>query len=420
MNLRKNVCVIVDSGSTSRLLAPSFAALGYSSVHVKTPREGGPPQLKGHRADDFIENIDYDGDFDALADHLASKYAGVRCVVPGLESGVMLADRLSERLGVPTNGSALSLARRDKYAMACTVARHGLEVIPVLKTDDAEEACRWGEMRNFHTLVLKPKSSSGTYGFNICSGDKEVCETFARLLGSRDIFGEVIDEVLVQPLIPGQEYAVNTVSVNGRHYVTDIWRTDKSRRGQSKVYDKETLVYTDEPCFGPLREYVCGVLDALAIRHGPSHTEVMLTPAGQLLLIECAARLMGTLDVSMVTQALGHNAVQLTAESYLVPERLARRLDAALPPQVAQACMVQMLSTQRGTLRHVEMDALCRLPSFHGIDLYQHPGDTLKPTIDSYSSPGIVFLSHPCRDVIDQDYRTIRELEEAGSLYLVD
>jgi biotin carboxylase len=417
---RQHICAVVDACSTARLLAPAFATLGYSSVHIQTPRRLGPPQLSGHRAEDFIDNIVHDDSFEQLASYLAGKYPGLKCVLPGLESGVTLADRLSEHFGLDSNGTAASLSRRDKYVMAQAVERRGLKVIPVLKSAHIEEVCAWVRGRGIESVVLKPKSSSGTFGFNICTGEDELRETFARLHGSRDIFGDEVDEVLVQPLIVGQEYAVNCVSAQGRHFVTDIWRTDKSRRGQSKVYEKEVLEYVGSPNYAALASYVSGVLDALAIRFGPSHTEVMVTASGEILLIETAARLMGSLDVSMVTEALGHNAVQLTAEAYLAPQCFLQRLDAQPAVQRKQACLVQMLSTTRGRLLRFDLERLRSLRSFHGVDLYQKPGDTLVPTVDSYSSPGLVFLSHASGDVVDTDYYAIREWERSGELYIVD
>jgi L-amino acid ligase len=417
---RRHICAIVDACSTARLLAPAFAALGYSSVHIQTPRRLGPPQLSGHRADDFIDNIVHDGNFEKLSADLTGKYPGLKCVLPGLESGVTLADRLSEYFGLQSNGSGASLLRRDKYAMAQAVERQGLKIIPVLKSADFDEIRAWVCARGIETVVLKPKSSSGTFGFNICTGESELRETFARLHRSRDIFGDEVDEVLVQPLIVGQEYAVNCVSAQGHHFVTDIWRTDKSRRGQSKVYEKEVLEYVGSPHYDALAAYVSGVLDALAIRFGPSHTEVMVTASGEILLIETAARLMGSLDVSMVTEALGHNAVQLTAEAYAIPQRFLQRLEAEPLIQRKQACMVQMLSSTRGRLLRFDLERLTSLRSFHGVDFYQKPGDELVPTVDSYSSPGLIFLSHPSADVIDMDYHAIREWERNGELYLVD
>ncbi|MBB3118009.1 ATP-grasp domain-containing protein [Pseudoduganella violacea] len=420
MEYRKYTCVIVDAYSTARLLAPAFATLGYASVHIQTLPTLSAAQQEVFRPDDFRESIKYDGDFAQLCRHLSQRYPHIKCIVAGIESGVSLADRLSERFEVASNGVEFSAARRDKYIMAETARQAGIEVIPVLKSGDADAVCAWVRERQLETVVLKPKSSSGTFGFNICSGEAEIRSTFARLHNSKDIFQDVIDEVLVQPLIEGQEFAVNCVSAAGRHYVSDIWRTDKRRCGQSKVYEKEVLVYAEDPSFELLTDYVKRVLTALRIAHGPTHTEVMLTPEGKVLLIESAARMMGALDVSMVTAALGHNTVQLTAEAYLAPQRLLQRLEAPYPPLRRQANMIQMLSSARGQLKRIDLASLQALPSFHGADVFWQPGDAVVPTIDSYSSPGLLFLSHSDPAVMAADYAAVRDMESRNTLYVLE
>jgi hypothetical protein len=47
-------------------------------------------------------------------------------VIPGAETGVELADQLSSRLGLRTNGTAKSIARRNKYYMGETVRATGI------------------------------------------------------------------------------------------------------------------------------------------------------------------------------------------------------------------------------------------------------------------------------------------------------
>jgi hypothetical protein len=416
---RKYLCVIVDAHSTARLLAPAFASLGYACLHIQTMEKLGEAQIEGFRPSDFVKCLRYDGDIEKLSRYLSETYPYIKCIIPGIESGVTLADNLSERFGLASNGVAYSSARRDKFVMAEAAHACGVSVIPFFKSDNVEMICEWIKREGFRTVVLKPKCSSGTFGFNICEGDHEVRETFARLHRTKDVFGDVIDELLVQPLIEGQEYAVNCVSYDGRHYVTDIWRTDKSRRGQSKVYERETLVYGEDADYDSLTRFVLKVLCALRIRYGPSHTEVMLTADGRVLLIETAARLMGALDVSMVTEALGHNAVQLTAEAYLTPERLIQRINTSLPLINSHASMVQMLSSSQGTLKRFDLGKLEQLPSYHGADLFLKPGDQVVPTINSYTSPGLIFLSHPEARVIDADYEEIRGIEKQHALFVL-
>jgi hypothetical protein len=50
-------------------------------------------------------------------------------VIPGGETGVELADRLSNRMGLRTNGETASLARRNKFYMGEAVRNAGVRAV---------------------------------------------------------------------------------------------------------------------------------------------------------------------------------------------------------------------------------------------------------------------------------------------------
>jgi L-amino acid ligase len=201
--------------------------------------------------------------------------------------------------------------------------------------------------------------------------------------------------------------------------VTEVWRTRKQRCDQAKLYDLETLVDPASALYRELVDYVIGVLDALGIAVGPSHTEVMVGPSGPVL-IESAARVMGAMDISLISRATGTNAILLTAEAYLAPQRFLARFDQPRPPLECRVAMVQLLSQTHGTLTRWNLDALAALDTFHGIDTYPGPGDPVVPTVNSFTSPGLVFLAGPTDAALHRDYSRIRTLEAQGRLYEVD
>jgi hypothetical protein len=420
MKTRQSICAVVDAYSTGRVLAPLFAAHGYETVHVRSGTYIADFFKPSFRPGDFLEDIDCEGQIGLLSERLCAGNRRVLCVVPGAESGVVVADALSERLGVASNGSAQSLARRDKFVMAEAVRLAGLRTIRQIKSRSADEIGRWMTGSGLSRIVIKPTASQGTYGFHICENPEQVAPVLGSLLGAKDVLGNVVSDVLAQELLEGTEYSVNAVSRDGRPCFTDIWRTQKRRAGQSKVYDFETLVDPDEAVHATLVAYVRGVLKAVGIDHGPSHTEIMVTADGNPVLIETAARLMGTLDLSLVVQATGTNAALVTAEAYLAPELFSRRL-AAPPVRTGRRCaMVQMLARKEGVLKRYGYDKLQRLGSFYGVDTNLEPGERVKQTINSYTSPGLIFLCAEDQAQLSSDYREIRSMEETGELYEIE
>src|SRR3712207_7457970 len=113
---RRPVAVIVDLYTCSNFLLDAFTALDVDVVQVKSD-----PELPVFGGDmKYLATVCGD-DPAALAERLRP-YAPI-AVVAGMETDVPLADALSERMGLPSNGTALSSARRDKYDMAEALRR---------------------------------------------------------------------------------------------------------------------------------------------------------------------------------------------------------------------------------------------------------------------------------------------------------
>ena len=87
--------------------------------------------------------------------------------------------------------------------------------------------------------------------------------------------------LLLQEFAHGTEYIVNTMSREGKHFITDVWRYDKVPVGnKGNAYNFAALVRHANETEKSLLSYTVKVLDALGFRYGPSHTELMLTPKG--------------------------------------------------------------------------------------------------------------------------------------------
>jgi L-amino acid ligase len=135
------------------------------------------------------------------------------------------------------------------------------------------------------------------------------------------------------------------------------------------------------------------------------------------VLVETGARFMGSAALSLITEALGTNAVLLAAEAYLAPRQFESRLAGPRPRIGKVPNMIQMVSGREGVLRRYATERLGSLETFHGVDLYLKPGDMVRRTVDSYSSPGLIFLSGEDKDQLQRDYESIRNMEERGELY---
>lgn len=120
--------VIVDATSSGGLIAPAARRRGWIPVHVQSSSVMDPMLVHAMHLEDFDEDkrFVFNGNLQDLQKQLSG--FPVRAVLPGCETGVRLSDALSEGLGVLSNGTALSHARRDKYEMIETCRRAGVPV----------------------------------------------------------------------------------------------------------------------------------------------------------------------------------------------------------------------------------------------------------------------------------------------------
>src|SRR4029450_9890186 len=93
------------------------------------------------------------------------------------------------------------------------------------------------------------------------------------------------DAVLVQEFAEGTEYLVDSYSVDGRHGLVDVCRYTKVQRGDRiGIYDLVDFIEPDHPETLAVWPYIQRVLDAVGIRNGCAHTEVILTADGPRFL----------------------------------------------------------------------------------------------------------------------------------------
>ena len=411
MDTRKKTVVIVDAYSSGNLLAPALKERGYCCVHVQSTKEILPIYASSFEERDFIKNIKFQGSLRELMGHLSSFEP--LCVIAGIESGVLLADALSEALELQTNGTQLSSARRNKFKMHEVLEENGVAFIPQFKSKNLHEIFKWVSTVKFSPVVLKPLHSAGTDCVFICSTPYEIENAFENIIGKTNKLGLKNSEVLVQKYLKGTEYVVNTVSCDGRHMVSDIWQYKKQVLDGVPIYDAEELL----PFQGEIQEKLCSyifrVLDALNIKYGPAHHEVMMTEEGPIL-IEMGARLAGGGLPSVCKVLIGQNQVELTLDAYLNTERFMFYLENGLQIK-KHGINVVLISPQDGKLRSLPLvEQVKKLPSYYAIERMVALDTQLYKTKDLFTAPGVIILMHRDREILWRDYEKIREFESDG------
>jgi len=257
-------------------------------------------------------------------------------------------------------------------------------------------------------------SSASTEGVTFCSTEEEVLSAFRNLIGTTNHLGDKNTEVLIEERLCGTEFGVNTVSWNGKHRLAELWQYRKVKvEGVGNVYDCTRLHDWPEGQLMELVRYAFSVLDALGIRYGAAHTEIMLTEKGPLL-IESGARIMGgTIPPDLIVSCSGQCQVDLMVAAYSDPERFLETIDKPYHLKrhmIRKHLIAQHEGTPEGEIAAIEM--LARLKSCARGDFVNLISDWhVNRTVDMMTSPAKVFLIHKDPRVILEDYRRIRDFE---------
>jgi hypothetical protein len=228
--------------------------------------------------------------------------------------------------------------------------------------------------------------------------------------------------VICQEFLAGKEYVVDHVSRDGVHKTVMVWVYDKRpTNGGEFVYYNMLPVESSEPVAQKLIEYTRGVIDALDIKYGPTHAEVMMTSDGTPCLVEmnCRAHGWDGAWAPLERALVGYSQVEAACNCYFDASAF-DALPNLYPRFMAGGQMVELVSNFSGTIVGLPgYDKIKHLPSFSSMEVGSHIslGKELELTIDLFSSAGAVILCHQSKDQVAEDEARIRQMELDGSLF---
>jgi biotin carboxylase len=402
---------MVDAYAAGEHLPPAFARAGADCVHVQSTPEfidaTPPPDLTPYEAN--VVHVDIDKTVAALSGY------PVVCVVAGQEAGVLLADELSDAMGLPTNGARTARLRRNKYEMIEALRRAGLHCARQFKSGDPQEIVDWAEREGPYPFVVKPLESAATDGVHICHDADQVLRAATSVLGSKTFLGQSNDEVLIQTYLDGPEYVVDMISYAGARYTTYVWQYQKRLvHGTRRIYDIDRLVAPDASPVPELVSYVDAALDALGVRFGPSHAEVIVTPDGPAL-VEVAARMGGGVHPGFHDRCVGANHADLTAMAFLHPASFITRYGGRTYAQLEEAIACTTPTELDGVVERIDDAVVAEiraLPTVFDVDVKLRPGSRIRPTVDLFSSTMRVFMCAADYADIQRDYERLQGLKD--------
>ena len=220
---------------------------------------------------------------------------GVLC---GSDAGLATAERLQHVL-LPGRSNGLNEARRDKYLMHEALRSHGIAAA------EQAVASRWDEAAAFMSrlakpprVVMKPRRGHAGLRVGLATGVEQARHMLGFLLAERvsldreGASGE--PTALLQEVLDGDEWVVDTVSRAGEHKAVALWRYRKGDANGAPFVN-----FCDElmPMVGETEEalvaYALECLEAVGFRWGPAHIEIKMSCRGPVLVEVNAGRFNG-------------------------------------------------------------------------------------------------------------------------------
>jgi hypothetical protein len=425
--------VVVDPYSSGRFLLYELKARNLPIICVRSTLKVHPFFLKSYdtHKDYFAETVDFEnfGGVPQLVDYLKALPYSIVAVFGGSEPGVELADHLSEALCLSTaNGTELLKARKDKAEMQERLRQCGVPAAEQFRSGDLEQLRAWARNHNQWPVVAKPTSSAGSDGVFFCQSDQDLCSAHANIIGKLNPNGALNSEIALQEFLAGDEYIVDTVSLDGNHLCIAVWVYNKIK---GLPWNQTAIMSTQNkllPASGETQDqvvnYVFRVLDAVGIRFGACHTEVMLTSRGPIL-VEVNNRMHGLQGPRLIELATGTSKATYLADVLAGGGELFKNVFEPPPnrylyPLQKQCVQLNLISPTEGYLKRPLKEAIDDLQLSSVVEFCPavQKGMYLRKTCDLATSAGGVLMVHESHQQIEADIARIRAAEESGQFYI--
>jgi len=331
----------------------------------------------------------------------------IKGAIPGIDSGVELADQIAHALHLPGNRFDLSTHRRDKGKMRERLQEKKFSC-PDFSICNTEQKVVDFIHRHKFPLVIKTPKGAGTSHVYVCDTKESVLAGFHSIQGQENFFGEKATTTVIEEFIDGDEYVVNTFGDGEKVHVTDMWVYEKLQSESFKniYYNVLSLPLTDKKVQS-IKQMGIQLTEAFGLLRGPTHLELKNDPVRGPTLIELAGRLAGAKLPKYVQKYTNFDpyksTIQVFAEgSVQIPDPIIakKHIGLAFCPLFIEGNVKQISGI-------AEIEALS---SYEAHDLNIAVGDLLTPTTYVSTTPLIVFLANSNRKTLLKDLKTAHKL----------
>ncbi|MFJ9674247.1 ATP-grasp domain-containing protein [Streptomyces sp. NPDC101221] len=290
---------------------------------------------------------------------------------------------IAEALGLPGHSPETVNLAHDKAAMRAWLRDKGIDGAASARVGDLDEL-RAFVRRHGLPCIVKPVTNAGSAGVSKVTSESALEAALERAGGSGP--GPADTGVLVEEFFDGPQFSVEAFSEHGEHEVVGI-----TRKYSDPVSFVELGHVTPADLPGEQRRdvetYVKRILEAIGVRNGPTHTEVVLTGRGPRL-IETHVRMGGDKIPELTLDATGVDIDDCAVRQALGEEVLPgirAALTAADRPKRASSIWYASVDTAGVLEEVVGTDQASSVPGVTEVAVLAEPGTRVGALVDSES-----------------------------------
>ncbi len=362
-----------------------------------------PSSLEAHHPEDLL-TLELDDHDEATATvRRFAEWCPVAAILGPDDDTAALAARLSLELGLPGNPvDAVEAARskilqrerlRDRRVPVPDFTVRAVEADPGVAAAEAPYPC-----------VLKPASLSASRGVIRANDPDEFLAAYARLRSilESEQGGDEHRDYLVEAYVPGSEYAVEGLIVEGGLHILAVFDKPDPLEGP---FFEETIYVTpsrsDSRVLNSLVDLTGRAAAALGLTRGPVHAELRYNEEGPWL-IELAARPIGGKCSKVIR--LGEKS-EYSLEDVVVGSSVGILRE--IPQRESQAAGVMMIPIPRaGTLEGVGgVEAARDEAGVEEVLITAHRGQVLVPLPEGSRYLGFIFARGKTPELVEASLR---------------
>lgn len=286
--------------------------------------------------------------------------------------------KASEKLGLSAVSFDTAVKATDKGEMIKAFKEFGVPA-PWFYIAETYEKLEEIKDKIEYPCILKPLDNSGSRGVMLVQKEDDLLESFEYSAGNSRGAGVIIEEYM-----QGFEVSVEVMAVNGTINILAI--TDKLTTGAPHFVEMghSQPSRLSENVKNQIKEVAIGAVEAVGIKNGPAHVEIMVTPKGPKM-IELGARMGGDcITTHLVPLSTGIDMIECTIRCALgeAPD---------VTPKFNKGSAIRYFKTESGTIKSISgVDEAEKISGVKEITFVKNAGDSVGEVNSSTDRVGFV------------------------------